>query len=433
MQNISTMPVHNALPVWRKTVGELMDAGILFAFALCGLIIALAPKGLSLIVVIIALCACGHACALSYRVKMPVNSISISLLAVLGWIGLSIFWVEDTHQAIERLWKLYAAALSVPFIWSYMSHADAVQKRKLKILFWWNLGLASFIATFIVFFHDVFRDFVYSLGFVVNNDDQHLRGQMGTWASVSNRSLSALAMLGLLGLSQITFARKWVMWTMLPLCFGIVWSSQSQSVLMTYIVLVGFYALTKYFFRISRSVLLAGFILGGLLIVPASEYNYQNHLAENILPEPFSSDASLGVRVPLYASYAAEVWQRPLWGRGIGQSAYYPVSHLDNAALGDYLTDGRAPHPHNLFLQIWFEFGAVGMLLFGFFLCQLVRHIGTAGSIPNRTALATLLTCLAAPFFAFSLWQSWLLCLWVLVFAVFLLFFQAPNETAATT
>ena len=431
------MPVNDnadsALPVWRKTIGELMDAGILFAFALFGLVVALAPKGLSLILVIIALCAFGHACARAYRIAMPVNSISISLLAVLGWMGLSIFWVEDTHQSIERLWKLYAIALSVPFIWSYMAHADSTQKRKLKILFWWNLGLASFIATFIVFFHDVFRDFVYGLGFVVDNGDQHLRGQMGTWASVSNRSLSALAMLGLLGLSQITFARKWVMWAMLPLCFGIVWSSQSQSVLMTYIVLVGFYALTKYFFRLSRGVLLASFIVGGLLIVPASEYNHQNRLVENLLPESFSSGASLGVRTPLYASYAAEVWQKPIWGHGIGQSAYYPVNGLENAALMDYLTDGRAPHPHNLFLQIWFEFGVVGMFLFGLFLCQLVRHIGKRASIPNRTALATLMTCLTAPFFAFSLWQSWLLCLWVLVFAVFLLFYQAPNEAATTS
>lgn len=423
MNETSFIAVNKTLPPpqWRKNIAHIMDCGVLFAFMLSGLVIALAPKGLAPLLGVIGICALGHALALGYKIRMPLNAVSVSLLLFLAWAGLSVFWSIKPQQSIDKLWQLYGIALCVPLIWSYLAHMQAGQRARIRVLFLGNFLLASIIASLIVLFPNEFTRLVYGLGGVADSGN-FLQLQMDSWLRVSNRSLSVLVIIGFLAASQMTTARRFILLCAAPLYFYIVWRSESQSSLMGFVMIVIFYGIAKYFYKFARAGLLVGLALVGLLIVPAAEFNYHHQLASNFMPESFKVSSSLDARSALYAAYATDIKQVPILGRGVDSSAHYAFNDLGDA-LGDaslkrYVSGGSVPHPHNFFLQIWFELGAIGMVLFLGFMCQLILRIGIAPSRVNRSVLTTSLACLAVPIFAFDIWQSWFLACVIFTFMV---------------
>ena len=64
-------------------------------------------------------------------------------------------------------------------------------------------------------------------------------------------------------------------------------------------------------------------------------------------------------------------------------------------------------HPHNGYLQIWLEIGAVGVLIAGAMLLAMLRAIGGWPTKSARFALAGYAAALVVAGLAFGIWQTW--------------------------
>jgi hypothetical protein len=128
---------------------------------------------------------------------------------------------------------------------------------------------------------------------------------------------------------------------------------------------------------------------------------------------------SARVRVTVWNEIAHLVAKAPVLGVG-GDMTYViqPTMHEIPQAAPPGLIDTGIIHPHNIYLQVWYELGFVGAALltaFGLLVLHQIRGMGAAR--PYAYALFT--TAAAAISFSYNLWQIWFMCLFGFAFALF--------------
>jgi len=159
--------------------------------------------------------------------------------------------------------------------------------------------------------------------------------------------------------------------------------------------------------RWTRRILAAVWVVACLAIVPlalgAHGYVSGTRSLDEALP-----GASPSVRLEILDAYAKKVLDRPMLGHGVN-SAYVLGPKFD----ADIDNDGHRPkggmrqHPHNVYMQVWFELGAIGAL--AFMACGLAI-LGAIGRLPNRVqpfacaTFASVATVLAP---SYGMWQYW--------------------------
>lgn len=172
-------------------------------------------------------------------------------------------------------------------------------------------------------------------------------------------------------------------------------------------------------------------ILSAIVIVSfpwiVNSISYQE-IVENY--KPLVVKPSYHHRIAILKRAGKLVEQSPYIGQGL--KAYQLTDHKDDYIekygyrLGEIQTKpltpeelekmGRSSHPHNAIMEIWYELGAVGIILLVFFLVRSLWFISSAGY--SRFQLATFAGLYVSSFIVanniFGIWQSWLL---VLVFA----------------
>ncbi len=135
-------------------------------------------------------------------------------------------------------------------------------------------------------------------------------------------------------------------------------------------------------------------------------------------------------RFLIWEAYGADVGFRPLLGHGLGvtrlifgaaEGSNVQVTfgkklaytfHPRNPEVFEWAATGEnhgrdVPHPHNAFLQIWVELGAVGALLCAILYAFTLRRIASLPEPFIPTALAMVATTLAMSSVGFGLWQAW--------------------------
>ena len=165
--------------------------------------------------------------------------------------------------------------------------------------------------------------------------------------------------------------------------------------------------------RWTRRILAAVWVVACLAIVPlalgAHGYVSGTRSLDEVLP-----GASPSVRLEILDAYAKKVLDRPMLGHGVN-SSYVLGPKFDAAVDSD--GDGNAPkggpkggmrqHPHNVYMQVWFELGAIGAL--AFMACGLAI-LGAIGRLPDRVqpfacaTFASVATVLAP---SYGMWQYW--------------------------
>ncbi len=136
---------------------------------------------------------------------------------------------------------------------------------------------------------------------------------------------------------------------------------------------------------------------------------------------PFSAEHRLVIW-----SYTSElIWQKPILGHGLR------IAHSDD--LVDLNEQGEETvlelkprkmvvrainqHPHNMVLQIWLEFGAIGISFAIALTLMFFRFLGRLNHPLQSYALATVASFATVGFVGYGLWQSWLLvgALWAVI------------------
>jgi O-Antigen ligase len=119
-------------------------------------------------------------------------------------------------------------------------------------------------------------------------------------------------------------------------------------------------------------------------------------------------------RILIWNEYANRVAQAPLLGHGFDMSGVLQpevggVAGLPDKARPGKLKPYRAPHPHNCYIQIWFELGAVGAMLFALVGLGVLKQIHGVRPRAKPLVYATTAAAMALLFSSYSLWQYWLL------------------------
>ena len=130
---------------------------------------------------------------------------------------------------------------------------------------------------------------------------------------------------------------------------------------------------------------------------------------QNYAPQIIKQKASGEYREWIYYTYAKEALSRPLVGHGLTSTKNFSPDNLDNykKLAQERNVSHSLVHAHNFPLQVIFEFGYFGAILFlaAFWWLLNIRF----DKLGRATHAATLAAICGLLLFAYSLWQSWLL------------------------
>ena len=167
-----------------------------------------------------------------------------------------------------------------------------------------------------------------------------------------------------------------------------------------------------------KIALYAVLILGGIITLGAPWIFplLYTHLAPQI---PDIAHITAAGRLEIWGVVANRAQENLIYGHGIEAAR-----HIKDFAFSNiYFTKDSILHPHNSIVQIWFEFGIIGILLFiagmGYLIFYLWRNLKR---VPLAAALAllTILTVISAV--GYGVWQSWWLGMIFYTCAIFHIF-----------
>lgn len=185
-------------------------------------------------------------------------------------------------------------------------------------------------------------------------------------------------------------------------------NASSQSAQLAILVGTVCFALAIKFPPIARWAV--GTLFGGLLflIVPLS---FALFAAELHLKDGFLSAGSGQARVIIWHYTAERVVERPILGVGTNSTRFLDerrrmANELEKPEGFVVVPQTRA-HPHNVYLQIWYELGLIGALTFAIFGFSLLQRVSTLPLATQPYAFAQIGTGSIIITPSYGLWQGW--------------------------
>jgi len=130
---------------------------------------------------------------------------------------------------------------------------------------------------------------------------------------------------------------------------------------------------------------------------------------------------SAQLRITLWNEIARLVSNAPVFGVGADMT-YYIRPHMQEApAAAPGWIGFPITHPHNVYLQTWYELGFVGAALLMAFGLLVLRQIGQLGPCGRPYALALFAAAAVQIAFSYNLWQIWFMCLFSFAAAMYCL------------
>ena len=115
----------------------------------------------------------------------------------------------------------------------------------------------------------------------------------------------------------------------------------------------------------------------------------------------------LGARIQLWQAFGDVSRRYPIFGTGFASSPHmgsHPVAPKIDRAYRRMLKVG---HPHNAFLQVWVELGAIGALFLSGLVLWVMKCLSGAPADIRRIGLVTLMTTSAIALVSHGAWQGW--------------------------
>jgi len=409
----------------RNLIVFLADNFILALFAISGPVVALAPKGITVLVILMALLAGASLLARREAIQLPWNGLTKALLAFLVWLGLSILWSSDMSKSAGKYLQIIGLLATLPPLWSYFLKFDESRAKLLTGILCVNFILAWGLASFIIFYPAEFVSLINALK-AVSHESLGLAIQMEYWVRVSNRGVMIILVLSVLFAGLLP--KKYDLYlagACVPV-FLILLNSQNQSALLAF-VLAGLFYLQNYLWpRYTTKFFYTLIALVAVFIVPFSIANYQHGWVQMIFPDSLITKASILQRTDLYYVYAMDFLNHPVLGQGLDSSA---SPDFGTQAFNLYDNENPPHHPHNIFLQLLTELGIIGL---GIAVLLIFKTIEYQSFLVRRGfreghVVVLVICALFANFFAYSPFQSWLIASLIFSFVVLVISLVLKN------
>ncbi len=203
--------------------------------------------------------------------------------------------------------------------------------------------------------------------------------------------------------------------------FFFVESQSSQIALIVGIFLYFLYPVSKKIFWVLSYVFIAVCMLAAPYLVTLGF----DALPDNIYDYKPLQQSFVGHRVEIWNFISAQVFQNPLFGHGLEFTKFFDGFVSEHR----FLKSSSVLHPHNFIIQIWIEFGLVGILMAIGFLGVLMRALFSIEDLFfRRAAFTSTMLILLVSCFSYGMWQSWWLGLFFIVAGVYCAVAQTGDE-----
>jgi O-antigen ligase len=367
----------------------------------------------TLVILVMAVLTAGGGMARLTRL-LPVPAPIAVALALTFWATVSIAWAHD-YQAVEK------SALLAAFTLATWIGLRALQDAGTDRLERFGRAVAISYAVCVVYLlfeqatdHALKRALFTLLPFLRPAAKHISDTANGLQLSdyVSNRSMAAMTLLlwPVLLLSWLGIrARSSV--SLPVLLFVVVALTAAMSAHETSIIAIAASAPLLLFAvvapRTALAIAAAGWMSLTLLIVPLAGWSF--HSAEfhkaSWLPN------SARQRIVIWGYAASQVPKRPLTGVGMAATKALDARRGPDveAVPGTRYQWRSSPHTHNVYLQTWYELGAIGAALLCAFGLLLLRAISRLSPAATPPALATFVAAMVIGAFSWGMWQAWFL------------------------
>lgn len=387
---------------WNRPLPTLVAAILLFAL---GPVMALAPRGMP--VWFLALAAVAGWELLRAGRPWPVfdRMATLSATALVLWVWIGSLWSPSPRALLTALEITYVMA-GVYLIGGWFAGLADDARRRLQ-----NAAAAGLALGFLAF------------GLEQWADHPLYRWWNDGWAierlHLSNVPKRPAVLLGLSAWFLLLYARnRWpagrlagrlagAAWLVPPLVAGYLLLGDSRSAFTGLAIgMAAWLVAAAGAGNPARRGLQGGVVAAFVLVLPAALF-FARATADMPTDTPYRSALH---RAEIWGHAATRALEAPVIGHGVDASRSLPVR--DETSRFSPLERSLLPlHPHNAFLQIWLELGAVGAALAGALLWRLLdltRRVTTGGAMPATLGYAASALAMAAA--AYGLWQAWWMC-----------------------
>ena len=390
--------------------------GIVAALAAVGAKLMIALLGLwTSVVVCSVLAGGGDLRCIFVMLRKPIVLLALAFAA---FAALSGIWSVDAVQSVKSAGLLvYAIVTSVALCGALLSVDTQVAR---LIGGWFIVGfilgaiiLLSELLTQFVMFRTILENVA-----VVRPPPTSLIYYKGNGAiivaeSIANWSLAFLNMV--LWPTLLLAGALWrgKVWRYMPyLVFAVIFTvtfvSDHQTSWIAIVVASVTFLLACQRVEFMRYVVVAGFVVAVVAVVPLSQLCYHQLELQNREDLLFN----LRARFAIWGYTADQVHKSPI--AGVGADSTKAIQSSINLQKPSKDSNLLAPmlnaHAHNMLLQTWFELGAIGasiVLLIG---CFGLVNVGGLSRAAQPYALATFVSIFVESIATWSIWHAWFSC-----------------------
>lgn len=166
--------------------------------------------------------------------------------------------------------------------------------------------------------------------------------------------------------------------------------------------------------RLAQTALTVAWTVSCLAVVPLSMLTKHFELQN----APWLQ-MSAKLRITIWNEVALRVLEAPIFGRGADMTYFIRPPMREAPTMAPAWLNIPITHPHNIYLQVWYEFGAIGAALLTLFGVFLLRTIAALPEKQRAYGFATFAALAVQIAFSYNVWQIWFMCLFGFTLAVF--------------
>lgn len=343
-----------------------------------------------------------------------VTQITALLLALCAYVFVNVSWSLIPQAAFAKASILLAVVLVSQFavFWVLRQDGEVLSALGRGLLIGYGLA-ALFIAFEILTEQAATRLLLNTFEFLRPDSQKHHRitnGEVSLIGSYDrNRSVAVLNLLfwSTVGVWSVLAQPRW-RWPILGLAgaclaiatFGSVHEASKVALLAGLVV----FAICRLSLPLARVLVGAAWIVACLFAVPIASglYGAELHKAE-WLPRSARS------RVIVWGVTAERTWRNPIFGVGVNSTR--EIDRRAKEAAGGTLDHLGTPrtgrHAHNVFVQTWFELGAVGALLLLAVGLAMLRALARTHESVQPVCFASFAVAMGIATFSWGMWQTW--------------------------
>ncbi len=345
--------------------------------------------------------------------RLPLPAVLGAALGVWGLV--SIGWAADQKEALGKSLMLIGFMFAAASVQTIAERSEPALIRRIA-----QVSLVTFAAGVVYLVVEettghaikraLFLAFPFTLpsGKLVSDHDT----EINVAGYISNRNMAAmsLALWPILLIANVMRAGAWKQVAIAALVviafIAMVISKHETSIIAAAAAAVVF-GISHVWPKAGLGVVVAGWLSATLLVVPLASWASSGAQLYNATWLPNSARH----RIVLWAYTAEQVWQRPLTGVGAASTKLIDARRGTRVAplAGTQYEWRSGPHAHNIYLQTWYELGAVGAGL----LCAAgLALIAVLSRLPLQVlpyALAAMTTATVMGAFSWGMWQAWFL------------------------